>query len=609
MATDNPVPDDGALPDPFEVELVAYLDGELDADAARKVEARLQTDPDARARAEALKKSYDLLDYLPRPEPSPTFTTRTLEKLPALKPLPNGTSPPAPAGTSSSTPRDGQPTSQPPATERPQPAVATSPTTVSSSMPIPLETGALSLPLPVRPRRGVWVAGVLAAVIAFTTIGYFATAAIRPYLFPSPTSVQKEPEEPKLEVDARVIENLPLYAVADDLAFVRELVKPDYFGEEPAVSYDASLRIPPGDISDKPTGKEFESLARAFRALPATRQAEIAKLDEQLQALEAKERDRLLRVLEVYAAWLERLPDAERRGVLSAATPNLRLEVIREVRKQQWIDALPPPLRKQLDMLTNAKEKAALIQQWKDEEAIRRDRWAFIRQHAKSFADNKSPWPFDTEAGRKEVLDFARVAFKPDNFKQCRLSLAELGEYKRTLELAQRDGAWAWYGLTVYELSKLHPYLPEPADNKLLITDLNDLPAAYLSRVFPKKGFVPRYKFTTIGKWPEFPLEVLDVVKDGPSPKGGFPPMPPLGPSRLNEFKEPVRTFATKELFPKMRSTERFALRNLEGKWPDYARALIDYATKHDLSVPGAMLPGSPKRWDTTYGIRAGNRP
>ena len=54
-----------------DTDLIAYLDGELDADAAVRVEARLARDPAARTAAEAYKKSYDLLDYLPTAEPKP----------------------------------------------------------------------------------------------------------------------------------------------------------------------------------------------------------------------------------------------------------------------------------------------------------------------------------------------------------------------------------------------------------------------------------------------------------------------------------------------------------------------------------------------------------
>src|SRR4051794_1130478 len=76
-------------------DLVAYLDGELTGEAARAVEARISLDPRVRAEAETLKRTWDLLDFLPRPEPSPSFTQRTLSKVaPVRRPGP----PPLPAG-------------------------------------------------------------------------------------------------------------------------------------------------------------------------------------------------------------------------------------------------------------------------------------------------------------------------------------------------------------------------------------------------------------------------------------------------------------------------------------------------------------------------------
>jgi anti-sigma factor RsiW len=61
-------------------DLVAYLDGELTGEAARALEAKLSLNPRARAEADALRRTWDLLDYLPRPEPSPGFTHRTLSR-------------------------------------------------------------------------------------------------------------------------------------------------------------------------------------------------------------------------------------------------------------------------------------------------------------------------------------------------------------------------------------------------------------------------------------------------------------------------------------------------------------------------------------------------
>jgi anti-sigma factor RsiW len=66
-------------------DLVAYLDGELHGEAAQALEAKLQRHPEARAEADALKRTWELLDYLPRAEPSPHFTERTVSRLAPLR--------------------------------------------------------------------------------------------------------------------------------------------------------------------------------------------------------------------------------------------------------------------------------------------------------------------------------------------------------------------------------------------------------------------------------------------------------------------------------------------------------------------------------------------
>jgi anti-sigma factor RsiW len=68
-----------------QTDLTAYLDGELDEEAARVMEARINLDPRLRAEAESLRSAWDMLDYLPRPEPSPSFTHRTLELVSAAR--------------------------------------------------------------------------------------------------------------------------------------------------------------------------------------------------------------------------------------------------------------------------------------------------------------------------------------------------------------------------------------------------------------------------------------------------------------------------------------------------------------------------------------------
>jgi anti-sigma factor RsiW len=60
-------------------ELVAYLDGELDGEATRRMEHRLASEEAVRRRLQQLAQSWDLLDQLPRTTVDDHFTRSTVE--------------------------------------------------------------------------------------------------------------------------------------------------------------------------------------------------------------------------------------------------------------------------------------------------------------------------------------------------------------------------------------------------------------------------------------------------------------------------------------------------------------------------------------------------
>jgi anti-sigma factor RsiW len=161
------------LSDDERAELIAYLDGEADEKTARAMEARLNREPQVRAEAEALRRTYDLLDYLPKPEPSPNFTNRTMTRVSAAFPA------------------------------------------LASGKP------------PVRrwPLGIGWVAAVLVAGV----LGY----AGAPLFHKSPPPVEPRTEgDQQLVRDLRVIDNLRPYQDAGDIFFLYELDRPELFADE-----------------------------------------------------------------------------------------------------------------------------------------------------------------------------------------------------------------------------------------------------------------------------------------------------------------------------------------------------------------------------------------
>jgi anti-sigma factor RsiW len=164
------------LNDEERADLVAYLDGELDEEAARALEARLANDPQARAEADTLRRTWELLDYLPRAEASTSFTHRTLEKL-AVQTL------------SRCVPRPG--------------------------------------------RRLPWwllAAGWAAALLLAAGGGLTAANLLWPR--PAATPDDSAEVEAQLARHRRVIENRRLYEHVDDLDFLQALDRPDLFGDE-----------------------------------------------------------------------------------------------------------------------------------------------------------------------------------------------------------------------------------------------------------------------------------------------------------------------------------------------------------------------------------------
>ncbi len=75
------VPDQQRLTPAERADLVAYLDGELDGPRSRAIATKLTHSTTARREIEALEKTWELLEYLPKAKAPEDFTARTLTEV------------------------------------------------------------------------------------------------------------------------------------------------------------------------------------------------------------------------------------------------------------------------------------------------------------------------------------------------------------------------------------------------------------------------------------------------------------------------------------------------------------------------------------------------
>lgn len=558
---DRTGPDDPPELPGDDAELIAYLDGESDGEEAARVEARLARDPAARATAEAYRKSFDLLEYLPKPEPSPDFTSRTVTRL--------------------------------------QPAV-------SGSQPVPASSGSGSGSgsVPALPRR-VWpelVAWATAAALVLV-LGYVGHSVARPLLRPP-----LPPDEPTL-ADLEVIERLPLYLGVDDLPFLKQLADSDLFDESPP---------PTPPVAEQPSAEERAKLIALFRGLPPARQQQLRGLHQDLAAVDAKAAPALRATLDAYAAWLDRLPDADRKKVLAAPTPAERLDAVRQVKEAQWRVTLTARQKERLKEVQSTEERLNLAAEFREQERRRRDEWKLAQHQWQLLSDKgQKPWPFSDAKLVRQIDTYVHTAFGvdlavpvPDRKNTfalppgCRLTREQYQELRALHDAAGRDGYWLSYGAYLLRLSDTLPTLPTPKDGKPITTFAQLPPGLRPFAGKDKDGKEPKQVFQKeTGKWPDFALAVHTAIRFRPKADTSL-----LGPCRPGEFADEVSGFLTNTLLPKLTPSDRNDLDKLVGKWPEYPRKMIELARKSDLSVPCVTLPGEPSKWEQLYRLPSGKK-
>jgi hypothetical protein len=246
---------------PLEDQLVAYLDGELDAESCRRIEEQLAVDPDVRRKLHDLEQTWELLDDLDSTPVGEQFTRTTLEM-------------------------------------------------VALAAEEDVRKGAEEAP---RRRRRLWFltgGGMLAAGLA----GFMAFSLLA-------ANPNRELNK-KLRQDLPILVNLDEYRVIQDIDFLRLIEKSGLFPkakskEQTTVAARAGKTNAKGDLVQyiqSLTPEDKDVLLRKqdrFAALSQDEKAGLEKLHEQIQE-DKKNADELRAVMNRYYEWYRTLPSYSR---------------------------------------------------------------------------------------------------------------------------------------------------------------------------------------------------------------------------------------------------------------------------------------------------------
>jgi hypothetical protein len=309
-----------------------------------------------------------------------------------------------------------------------------------------------------------------------------------------------------------------------------------------------------------------------FQHLSPEAQDRLRKLDRDLGDEIPGMRARLKGVLERYNAWLDALPEDQRKSIEDAPDRKTRLERVRALRMQQWVKRLPKAHREQLAR-AGEKERPELVQKWSRDDLEQRLDWLAAQRN----------W----EAAHRAVRPPTRINQLPKEVQvYYEKSLKPLLTREQEKQLAEADDKWPRFLRVLVELSDSHPL---SVLGPIGPTKVEQLPVN-VHKVLKEKQ---RERLEQAeGKWPEFMVVLREELRKPGERR--LIEMTRFTPSHPRDFAPAVQQFIEKRLLPALTEDEKKALAREEGSWPAYPRRLVELARRHNLVVPSEpALPAS----------------
>ncbi len=334
-----------------------------------------------------------------------------------------------------------------------------------------------------------------------------------------------------------------------------------------------------------------------FQSLPFLRQEQLRILDREFQNMSEEQQAHFTRVLERYQAWLAKLPEADRKKVIEAPTPEDRLSAIKKLREQDWVNTLPKAYQDEYAKASGRRvDQLALVDKWRIEERNRQKEWEIARDHWDELHQELPSTSKDQNLMDQVDLYLTNLAAQVPPY--------QVATIKRLRDTPTSDRYWLWYREVVTHADKI-TLLPTPADWKC-VSSIETLPKYIDDQIKTRKHHkeiqaLPQY-------WPAFAagvttychfhkIKLIDQL--GPCRKAQ---MPKEVQKAIDELSAALETAAKANDKPEVMEQARKDLNRLDkaqlqAKWPEYPQTVMELAKHYKVTVPGWSLP-RPDLWD-----------
>jgi hypothetical protein len=347
------------------------------------------------------------------------------------------------------------------------------------------------------------------------------------------------------------------------------------YSEQPTPEeLEANKRLLERWKSDPEHYARLQTDLRDFWKLPPERKEHLRQFDQELHDTDSVTQKRLYGVLERYGAWHERLPEHHQHRLDKSADRHERLQLIKQLREDQWLARQPKQVRDELAKLPDDKRHAEIAKQ-REEERKRIAAWV------RATGGKVEPAPVAPSERPVRASDFP-----PEIERYINDVLKPQLDHEEREHLGRAEGKWPNYARLLIDLSDRHPVkLPGPTTGP---STYERLPREYQTLFKSPKDWPPGI-FKAYGKWPDYAIVVTEAARKRD------PNLAPLGPSHAADFAAPLKEFIETTLTAALTDQEKEELTKAEGRWPEYPRKIKELAEKHNLEVPGMKAPNLEK--------------